>query len=266
MTAIRSVVSRLQAMFRRRALDERIDEELRFHVEMQTEENISRGMSPAEARRQALLTSGGLEQTKESHRDVRGLQFLESVLQDLRFAVRSFRRSPGSTAAAVATLALGLGVGTAVFSVVNALLFKPLQYKDPDRLVMVCSVNHQLGVDAEQARMLGPSGGSMSTPEMEDLKKSEIFESMVAFGGGNFTEVHPEPQRIGASGVSPGFFETTGIQPFLGRGFLPGEERMGGRNNVLVITYEYWRRRFREDPGVIGQEVVVQGRNGPEPA
>ena len=101
---------------------------------------------------------------------------------------------------------------------------------------------------------------------MEDWKESGIFESMVAFGAGSFTEIHPEPQWISGLGVSPGFFETTGIQPFLGRGFLPEEETIGGRNNVLVITYEYWRRRFREDPGVIGRELVVQGRKGPEPA
>ena len=176
MTTVRSFVSRLRAMFRRRELDARVDQELRFHVEMQTEENVRRGMSPKEARRQALLSSGGLEQTKESHRDVRGLQFLESVLQDLRFAFRSFRRNPGSTAAAVLTLALGLGVGTAVFSVVNALLFKPLPYENPDRLVMMWSVNEREGVDVELARS---QGRSILKPQFEDLGRYQSLEWLV---------------------------------------------------------------------------------------
>lgn len=255
---------RLRVLFRKEQLEEDLDDELRFHLEMQIRDNIERGMAPDEARRVARLRFGNGTLIKEDSRQVWGFRWLEELGQDLRFAVRSFRRSPGSTTAAVATLALGLGVGTAVFSVVNALLFKPLQYKDPDRLVMVWSVNQQEGVDVHVAKM---QGGSMSTPEIEDWNKSGIFESMVAFGSSNTTSTYPgEPQTILAFGVSPGFFETTGVQPFLGRGFLPEEEPKGGRNNVLVITYKYWRQRFHEDPNVIGKELVIQGGKGPEPA
>ena len=254
---------RLSRLLNLPAAYEDLAEETRSHIEIETHENIARGMSPEEARRVARLKFGSLVTAREQSREAWGFRWLEELGQDLRFAFRSFRKNPGSTAAAVVTLALGLGIGTAVFSVVNALLFKPLQYKDPDRLVMVWSVNLQEGVDVERARRLGRS---MSTPEFEDWEESGIFESMVAFGGGNYLEIHPEPQAIWGFAVSPGFFETTGIQPFLGRGFLPEEERKGGRNNVLVITYEYWRRRFREDPGVIGQELVVEGRKEPEPA
>ena len=256
---------RLSRLLNLPAAYEDLAEETRSHIEIETHENIARGMSPEEARRVARLKFGSLVTAREQSREVWGFRWLEELGQDLRFAFRSFRKNPGSTAAAVVTLALGLGVGTAVFSVVNALLFKPLQYKDPDRLVMVWSVNQKEGVDVELARRLGHS---MSTPEMGDWKESGIFESVVAFGGSNLTSVHPgEPQWIGGFGVSPGFFETTGIQPFLGRGFLPEEEPMGGRNAVLVITYEYWRRRFHEDPGVIGQELVVLAPiRGPWPA
>ena len=149
MTAIRSIVSRIAALFRRRELDERIDDEMRFHVEMETEQNMRRGMSEREARRQALIESGGVEQVKEAHRDIRGLPFLESLIQDLRFALRSFRRDPGFTATVLVTLALGIGVGTAVFSVVNALLLQPLPYEDPDRLVTLWRVNDR---DADGTR------------------------------------------------------------------------------------------------------------------
>ena len=108
MGSLRSMLSRVAAMFRRRELDERIDEELRFHIEMQTEENIRQGMSPSEARRQARIECGGVEQVKELHRDVRGWPFLESLLRDVLFALRSLRRSPGTTAAALITLTFAL--------------------------------------------------------------------------------------------------------------------------------------------------------------
>ena len=137
MVELRSVLARVAALFRRRELDERIDDELAFHVEMETEEHIRRGMSPSEARRQARIECGGVAQVKEMHREVRGLPFLESLARDVLFALRSFAKGPGFTATVLATLALGTGVGTAVFSVVNAVLIHPLPYAKPDGLVML---------------------------------------------------------------------------------------------------------------------------------
>ena len=143
---------KLKALFQRRRLDAELDEELAFHIEMRKRKFVEQGMSPAEATRAARLQFGNVTLTREDSRQFWGFRWLDELGQDLRFAFRSFRKNPGSTAAAVATLALGLGIGTAVFSVVNALLFKSLPYKDPDRLVMIWSVNHQEGVDVERAR------------------------------------------------------------------------------------------------------------------
>ena len=256
--------TRLQWLFRRNECEQDLDEEIRAHLDVAAGENIESGMPPDEAHRAARREFGNVALAKECTRQVWIIGWLDTLAQDLRFAFRSFRRNPGSTAAAVLTLALGLGVGTAVFSVVNALLFKPLPYEDPDRLVMVWSVNQQEGVDVERARR---QGSSMSTPEFEDWKESGIFESLVAFAGFASTIIEAgEPQGIFGYAVSPGFFEMAGIQPVLGRGFVPEEEPRGGRNNVLVITHEFWKRRYQQDPNVIGQELVLQHhRKGKDP-
>jgi hypothetical protein len=254
---------KLRALFRRQRLHKELDEEVNFHLDMRERRFVEEGMSPEEARRAARKHFGNVTQAREDSRQFWGFRLLDELGQDLRFAFRSFAKNPGSTATAVLTLALGLGVGTAVFSVVNALLFKPLPYEDPEQLVMVWSVNEKEGVDLELARA---QGRSMSTPEMEDWKKSGVFESMVAFAGWTRTIIEPgEPKGILIYPVTPGFFEMTGVQPILDRGFVPEEEPMGGRNNVLVITHEFWKSRFNEAPNIIGQEVVFLGRGGEDP-
>lgn len=257
MTWLRELGYRLRHLLERSSAEQDLLEEVESHIELQTQEYVSQGLSPEQARGAARLKFGNATLAREDSRRIWTFRWLEDLGQDLRFASRSFRKSPGSTVAAAATLALGLGIGVAVFSVVNAVLFKPLPYEDPDRLVMVWSVNEKEGVDLELARA---QGRSMSTSELEDWQKSGVFESMVAFGPWTPILYDPgDPEAIHAYSVSPGFFEMTGGRPFLGRGFTPEEEEEG--SNVAVITYEFWKRRFQGDPAVIGRKLVIQNRN-----
>ena len=254
MARLRSILARIAAMFRRRELDERIDDELRFHIEMQTEENIRRGMSPSEARRQARIECGGVEQVKELHRDVRGWPFVETILQDLRFAYRSFRRDPGFTSTVLVTLALGIGVSTAIFSIVNAVLFKPLPYLDPDRVVMLWYSDESTGNTLDSWRSMGYP--SMSAADFLDRKRSSrVFENMAAFQtwGMSFTHENGEEDLRGFS-VTNGFFEVLGVRPVMGRPFLP-EEYKAGNDGVLILLYDAWHARFGADPQILGRQL-----------
>lgn len=247
-----SFFSRLAALFRKRRLDDRVDEEMRFHLEMQIEENISRGMSPQEARRQARISSGGLEQAKELHRDARGLPFFESLWQDLRFAVRSLRRTPGVTASALLTLTFGIGIGTTIFSLVYAVLLRDLPYKEPDRLVVLWSANPEGGPSEDLNQWMPVS------EYLEWEKQPDIFESMTAFNdgfAGIITDVTP-PEFVVGQMTTAGFFETLGVQPALGRPFSPEELETGAP--VAILLNDIWQKRFAADPDIIGKTIRLR--------
>jgi predicted permease len=243
---------RLRALFFKSKLEEELDDEVRFHLEREIQENIARGMSPEEARLAALRRFGGVERVKEESRDERGIRFLEEVWQDLRYGARMLRTNPGFTSIAVITLALGIGANTAIFSVVNAVLLRPLQYSDPDRLVQVWQNFPQLG--ANQV--------TVSAPEFLDYKgQNRVFERMAAFRPqGYILTGGSEPERIFGARVSADLFPLLGVAPALGRTFLHEEDQIGGPRAV-ILSHGLWQRRFGSDATLIGKSLTLDGES-----
>lgn len=238
-------------LLRKNRADQELDEELQAHLEQQVEQNIARGMSSEEARYAAQRLFGGVQQVKEQCRDVRGLNFIESIVQDIRYGLRQLRRNPGFTTVAVVTLALGIGANTAIFSVVDAVLLQPLPYPDPNRLVYVSEFwPHE------------PPVHTVVTPDFANWQEhNSVFQEMAAYGGDRRLELRStgEPEAVEGVNVSEGFFAVLGVQPLLGRSFLPKEERPGGRR-VVILGHALWQERFGSEPGAIGKSITLDGQ------
>ena len=242
-----STIKRFARLFGREQLEHELSDELRFHVEQQTALNIQKGMTAEEARFAALRAFGGVEQIKEESRDLRGIRILNDLIQDLRYGLRTLAKSPGFTAVAVLTLALGIGANTAIFSVVNAVVLRPLPYKDPYRLVMV----------KESILLAGAEPIPVCAPDVIQFQRqNQVFESVAAFRGGQFDLAgEGEPERITAERVNAGLFSLLGVQPMLGRAFTTDEDQPG--HPIAILTYALWKRRFGADPGVIGRTMTL---------
>lgn len=246
-----TLLSRLAALFRKRQLDARLDDEMSFHLDMQTDENIRRGMSPQEARRQACIASGGLEQAKELHRDARGIPFLESCLQDVHYALRRLRKSPGFTAVAVLTLALGLGVNATIFGLISAIFLRPLPVRDADRLVVVLqqSPNQDLR-------------SGMAWSDYRDYRAQiDEFTDVLAlsFRPASVRIQNRPADRTWIEAVSGNYFSMLGVTPLAGRFFLPGEGEKPDADPVAILGYDYWATRLGRDPSIIGQQIAING-------
>ncbi len=236
---------RLRSLFRRRAVESELDAELAFHLERQAEAFVLAGMPHEEATRRARLAFGGLEQVKEECRRARGISFLETAAQDLRYGLRVLRRSPVVTATVVLTLAVGLGANTAIFSVVNTVLLRPLPYPDPDRLVVVWGSRPQR------------QGTPVSATNFLDYQEqNRTCERMATFRAAGFVLNGGEPEWLRAGRVSPGFFAVLGVPAALGRTFAPEDGRAGG-DKVVVLGPGIWRRRFGADPGIVGKSILL---------
>ncbi|HJW99799.1 MAG TPA: ABC transporter permease [Terriglobales bacterium] len=248
MRKLRLLLSRVSGVFGRDRRDSELRAELESHVQMHTEDYVRSGMSPEEARRQALLKLGGVEQITEVYREQRGLPLLETLLQDLRFAVRTMQKNLGFTSIAVLTLALGIGVNTALFSVVNGVILNPLPYPHPDQLVIIYSKVPQF----EHA--------SVSYPNYLDWeKRSRSFSSIAAFRDDDWNLTgQSQAERLHGYMVSSAFFSTLGVAPLIGRTILPKEDIIGGAP-VVVIGEGLWKRKFGGSPDVLGRTITLNG-------
>jgi len=244
---------RLRALLNRGGLDSQLDEELRYHLERQTAAHVAAGMSHEEARRAALREFGGVTQSKEQCREARGVRPFEDLRQDLVYGLRVLRRNPGFSLVAVFTLALGIGANTALFSITNAVVFRPLPYPEPERLVTVweCSAK------SEEARVIVSPANYLDWRE-----QARSFEEMGAYTEDfyNLSEEAARPERVAGANVTPSLFRALGVRAVAGRVFTP-EEAVPGTPTVVMLSYGLWQRRFGGDPNVVGKTVKL---NGPE--
>jgi predicted permease len=251
---IRILISRCAALFRSKKLDADLDEELRAHIDLAIEENRACGMNERQARTAALRAFGGVTQIRETYRVQRGLPWLEEAGRDILYAVRQLRRSPGFALTAVLTLALGIGAATSVFSVVNAVLLKPLAFREPDRLVVMREVEDE------------PHSGRTSIPDnyrhfLRLKKATTTLEDVAIFqqAGLSVSPSGEHPRIVGAVTASPNLFQVLGVQPVLGRGFV-NSDGVKGPESVVVLSYEGWQTFFAGDQKVIGQTLRVGGQ------
>ena len=248
---IREAWLRLTSFARRATLERRLDDEMRFHLEMLTEQRIRAGLSRGEARRAALVAFGGTERFKDEARDEYRSRLADELCQDVRYAVRVVRRHPGFAVAAALTFALGIGASTAIFSVVSGVLLSPLPYANPDRLVVLWESNADRAVDRNV----------VSVPNFEAWRaRATSFDGMAGLVPLPATIAGaPNPERVMGAEVSPGYFTMLGVAPALGRDFASDEERSGGAP-VVILSDGFWRSHFAGDPQVLGRTLPLDGR------
>ncbi len=244
----RAWLLRLAGLFRHKQRDREVVAELDSHLQLHIDDNLRAGMTPEQARREALLKLGGVESTKEACRDRSTVPFVENLLQDVRYAIRQLRKNPGFTSVAVLVLALGMCASIAIFAFVDAALIKPLPYRDPGRLVGVT-----------ESIPLCPYC-NLSYPDYLDWKKlNKVFSSLDAYQPSYFIMRTPAgAQSVAGVRITDGFFRTLGIAPVLGRDFLNGEDLPGASRTVL-LSYAAWQKRYGGRPDVLGKTVILSG-------
>jgi hypothetical protein len=249
----REWLNRLWGTFRRTRSDRDLEDELRVHLELAADEERRRGNSEGSAVRTARLRVGSVAQAMEAQRDQRGLTWLEDLARDLRFACRTLRKAPGFTVVAVLTLALGIGANSAMFSVINAVLLRPLPFPSPERLAAVASV------DLCAAAGAGASG-SASWPDFFDWRSAaRAFEHLSAYRDTGFTLVDSgRALHVPGAVVTSDIFSTLGVRPALGRDFRAEEERAGA--DVALISDSIWRSQFAAARDVVGRAVTLNAR------
>ena len=242
---------RLRSVFRRRRIDHELDDELLFHLNQQIEENLAAGLTPAEARYAARRSIGGVAQIKEECRDMRRVNLVQDLAQDIRYGLRMLGKSPGFTIVAVLTLAFGIGANTAIFSVLESQLWRPLPFPDSERLIDVHVVLRQ-------------------NPKQRDVLSERVFHAWREQSR-SFTNlaghVYPASRNLTANGrservlvmpVMSNLFDTLEVLPERGRAFLP-EEETPGRDHVAIVSHLIWQERFSSDPALLGKPITLDG-------
>jgi len=240
---------RLRALRQRETVINEIDREMRSHVELQVEANIRAGMSPREAREQAMRSFGNVNRAVDAAYDVKGGGVFETLLQDIRYGVRMLVKHKAFTVIAVITLALGIGANTAIFSVVNELLLRPLPYRDADRIVMLWEVT--------------PSGRHQNSASRANFRawraQTSSYQHISAFSYQRYNLTgNGEPEELSVQLATPDLFKVLGVDPILGRTFVP-EDDGDGKPPVAVLSYALWQRRFGGQPGIVGQPITLNG-------
>lgn len=259
MRSVKRFLARLRNSAMRRRDDQRLQEEMEEHLALQIADNLRAGLSPAEARREALLKFGAVEAIQEGYWAEARLAFVESLLQDFRLAGRSLRKSPGFTLAAVVTLALGIGANTAIFSMVDTLMLRPIPVQQPFDLTYLAFPRDPTHFDSQ-----------FSGPEFRQLRDQTraVFSEVNAMILGGLSGEGERADGLTVDGLtrpaqtlfaSGGFFPMLGIRPYLGRFILPSEGNQPGADPVVVLSYRYWQARFGGDPGIVGKAAYVNG-------
>jgi predicted permease len=252
MKFLRRSLTRLLNSAANRRQEERLREEIAEHIALETEANLRAGLSPVEARRQAMLKFGSVEAMKQDYRAERGLLLVDNLLEDARIALRMLRKSPGLTVLVAMTLALGIGLASGTFSMLDALIFRPYPVPKPSRVVTLVSTTPDNGFDLFSYR------------EYLDIRhKAHSYEDVIANAGleavGFSAQPSAQPRVMGGMMVSGNYFHLLGVEPRLGRGFREDEDQVPGRNAVVVLGPDFWKHEFASDPSVLGRRVRLNG-------
>jgi putative ABC transport system permease protein len=243
----RSIVARLLALFRGRKLDRDLNDEILAHLELAEHDALAAGLTPEEARRAARRNFGGIEEMKEDHRDNRGVRWMDNLLRDFRHGVACLARDPGFAGVAIGLLALGIGANSAMFSIVDAVLLKPLPFPEPDRMVRV--------------RESPPEGRNPTTTLtfLDWKRQTDIFEALSVEAPTRAAVVTSGyPARVAGKQVSADYFQVFGVKPQLGRAFVTGEDQPGAAP-VVILSHAFWQRQFAGDPGVLNRDLILDG-------
>jgi predicted permease len=246
---LRALAVRLAGLFSQKKRDRELARELESHLEMHTEDNLRAGLTPEEARRQALIKLGGVLPTQENYRRQRGIPLIETLLRDLRYGLRRLTRNPGFTLIAVLSLALGIGANTAIFSLINTAVLRPLPVERPEQIVSLSNV---------AGNRMSPV---FSYPNYKDFRdRNDLFAGLLAYRFAPLSLSHDGVnERLWGYVVTGNYFEVLGVKAALGRVISPDDDRLPGAHPVTVLSYQCWQQRFGADPGIVGKSLIANG-------